>query len=557
MMRILISIIILVTLFNFGCSKQIQQKKAPPKIIVCPAELRKEKPSKTVVGQAVALEKVALKARITGFIEKQAVEDGAFVKKGDSIFLIQKTQYEAEVLSAQGNVEKAQSTLEDVTINYNRQKYLAAKKAVSQRDFDLAAAKLGNAQGGLKLAQASLIEAKLNLTYTEIIAPFDGQIGIPIYDPGNLVTPMSDALVEIVMMDPMLIQFNLVEQNVLDYIEQKYSDKKLSGKPNKIALAKNIIVKLIMSNGREYPSTGTIDYADNVIDSLTGSIIIRAIFNNPQHLLIPGSYVTVILERKEPIDTLLVPQDAIQSDQLGSFVYVLQKDNTVKYTSVTVGAVYGIGIAVSSGIKANDLVVFQGLQKIRDGIKVTPKTIKLSEIDDKAGKAGKKNTKTKSTKADVDSLKKVPDTEDSTDTVKNTDSDKTVTKQTQKLQSDKINPETVTSSINAQNKGLDVENVIPHTSDKKFGAWKYRDGSENSAIENAISEGNKEISTTQKNINKIKGQNILTTEVKPDNEITTLDGNEIKKIPAIKTIDSNEQNNSEAKPQENSQGNVQ
>ena len=489
MSRIFILFSILLTLLNFGCSKQVQKPKTPPKVIVCPATLEKENPSSTVVGQAVALEQVSLRARITGFIEQQPVEDGAHVKAGDTIFLIQKTQYEAYVLSAQGDLQKAQASLENATINYNRQKYLAAKQAVSQRDFDLAAAKLGTANGDLKLAQAGLIEAKLNLSYTRIIAPFDGKIGIPAYDPGNLVSPESGSLVEIVMIDPMLIQFNLIEQNLLTYLEKKYSSKKLSNESNKEVLAEKVVVKLMLSNDKEYPLTGKIDYADNVIDPLTGSILIRAIFRNPHQILIPGSYVTVILEKKDPVDTLLIPQDAIQNDQMGSFVYVLQKDMTVKYTTVTVGAVYGIGISVLSGLKANDLVVFQGLQKIRDGIKVTPKTVEMSELNEKISKK-KSNSETKNKKVDTNSL--------------NSKSNK---------------------DFNV--KGYNAENVTPRSGDNGVGDWKLRNGSEDFAIEKEISKGNKEIDITAQNIKKIKDQNVLTTEIKPDNEITTVDSNEV------------------------------
>ncbi len=548
-MRILIPIIILATLFNFGCSKQEQQQKAPPKVIVCPATEQKVKPTHTMVGQAVALEQVALRARITGFIEKQPVEDGAFVNKGDIIFLIQKTQYEAEVLSAQGSVEKAQAALENATINYNRQKYLAAKQAVSQRAFDIATAQLGDAQGELKLAQASLIEAKLNLSYTEIIAPFKGKIGIPAYDPGNLVSPDSDALVEIVMLDPMLIQFNLVEQNLLDYIEKKYSDKNLADQPNKVSLAENIVVKLMLSNEKEYPLTGTIDYSDNVIDPLTGSILIRAIFKNPQKILIPGSYVNVILEKKESTDALLVPQDAIQTDQVGSFVYVLDKNNTVKYVSVTVGAVYGIGISVKNGLKAGDLVVFQGVQKIRDGMKVTPKTVKISDITDKAD-----NNITKSNKTDVDSSNTKPSTGDETDTQKIINSSQTALNDKQNIQNGKNKSKAVYHD-NAQS--LNSDKKKSDTVDKKADVWKYRDGSKDLDIEKEIVEGDKQIKKTGQNIKKIVDEKIVTTEVEGKNGVKAIAPNELKKLPALKTIDSNELNSKQDNPKNQIQHNNQ
>jgi membrane fusion protein, multidrug efflux system len=522
MKRILVSILLLTTLFNFGCSKQKQQKKASPKVIVCPVTQQKVHPTDTMVGQVVALEKVALRARITGFIEKQPVENGAFVKKGDIIFLIQKIQYEAEVLSAQGNLEKAQATLENATINYNRQKYLAAKQAVSQRDFDLAAANLGDAQGGLKLAQADLIEAKLNLSYTEIIAPFDGKIGIAAYDPGNLVSPDSGVLVEIVMLDPVFVQFNLIEQNLLDYIEKKYSNKNLANKPNKITLAERIAVKLILSNGQKYPLTGKIEYSDNVIDSLTGSILLRAIFKNSQRMLIPGAYVNVILERKDPLEALLVPQDAVQMDQVGSFVYVLEKNNTVKYTSVIVGAVYGIGLSVKSGLKAGDLVVYQGIQKLRDGMKVIPKTVKYDEIMDKIKKTESNNSKSKNKRIGGDFLTTQVNAED--DTSKIMDFNKMSDKENKNIEQEKIKP-----VKNDKKDSVQIQNIEANSNDLRAG--KFRNGSEDSAIEKEIKEGDKQIIRTSKNIKKIEDEGILTTKIKGRNKVKTIDANELNNLP--------------------------
>ena len=325
--------------------------------------------------------KVELRTRITGFIEKQLFRNGSAVKKGDVIFTIQKTQYEAEVLAAQGTLEKAQAELEDTTINYNRQKYLASRSAVSQRDFDLAAALLKNAEGGVKLAQASLIDAKLNLSYTQIVAPFDGVIGITRFYPGNLVFSTSEPIIDIVMMDPILVEFNVVEQDILDYLEKKVNDSNLMYESNLDVIKKQLSVYLKMSNGKFYSQPGEIYYFDNTIDPMTGSVLMRAIFNNPSKILLPGAYAIVILESKKAKPELLIPQDSVQTDQLGNYVYTVDSKNIIQYKRIKLGMSYGNAVSVKSGLTEGELVVYQGMLKVHKGSKVDVTVIKYEKTD--------------------------------------------------------------------------------------------------------------------------------------------------------------------------------
>jgi len=368
----------LMTLFFFvGCKEKAPLVIPPPTVTVTPVVQDNVKEYEKYVGEAVAIESVNLLARITGFIEQQPISNGQFAKKDDTIFLIQQEQYKAEVLAAEGDLEKANAALTNAQIEYDRQKQLVQSNAVSVRAFDLAAAELGEAQGAVKLAQANLINANLNLSYTEIKAPFDGKVGIATYDPGNLVKPSSEPLINIVQYDPILFEFNVPEAKVLNYLEELKKNEPTTSL--KTPSGDKIELKLILSNGSTYSQSGSIYYTGNSVDPLTGSMIIRGIFENKERLLIPGSYATVVMQDKVSKPALLMPQAAMQQDQIGNYVYVLDKNNTVQRENIKVGSLFGIFIEVEEGLKEGDLVVYEGAQKIQDGEKVAPTTINLNE----------------------------------------------------------------------------------------------------------------------------------------------------------------------------------
>jgi hypothetical protein len=209
-------------------------------------------------------------------------------------------------------------------------------------------------------------------------------------------------------------------------------------------------------------------------------------------------------------------------DQVGSFVYVLEKNNTVKYTSVIVGAVYGIGLSVKSGLKAGDLVVYQGIQKLRDGMKVIPKTVKNDEIMDKIKKTESNNSKSKNKRIGGDFLTTQVNAED--DTSKIMDFNKMSDKENKNIEQEKIKP-----VKNDKKDSVQIQNIEANSNDLRAG--KFRNGSEDSAIEKEIKEGDKQIIRTSKNIKKIEDEGILTTKIKGRNKVKTIDANELNNLP--------------------------
>ncbi len=363
-----------------ACNDQeTKMETPPPEVVAMPAFKESIKESASVVGQIVAKESVDLKARVKGFLEKRLFAEGSFIRKDQLLFQIEKTEYEAQVEAAEAKLDTAKANLKNDTIDYNRQKYLANKDATSQKIFEKAECQRAISEAGVLSAQAELKEANLNLTYTDIKAPFNGRIGLAKYSVGNVVGPDSDPLAHVVMINPIQVEFNLSESLITTILQEVYKGKKKPDpKSKKAPKIKEVIPKLILSNGTEYPLDGEIDFVNNVVNPMTGTVKLRAKFDNPKALLAPGAYVVVKLENRHKTPGLLIPQAAIQEDQTGKFVMEIDKNHEVHKVNIKTGGIYGIYIVVKDGLKEGDLVIKEGLQKVRTGMKVNPKVEKGS-----------------------------------------------------------------------------------------------------------------------------------------------------------------------------------
>lgn len=355
-----------------SCSKKLTQQSIPA-VLATPVVEKIIPHSVPIVGQVIAKQHVQLRARIIGFLTKQNFIEGSYVKGGQLLFEIQKEQYIAEENQSKAAVLKAQAYCDNAIIEYNRQKNLWSTNATSKKDFDNATQNKYAAEASLLNAKAQLALAKLNVSYTDIYAPFDGRIGASTYYPGNLVNLSSEHLAEIVMIDPIWVAFEPREEILIDALQDKNSKSHMPDKENPIFYTNGIIPKLILSNGTEYPEPGVIDFVNNQTDPQTGTIQMRATFKNPQQLLLPGNYVNVIIEKTTNTASMLIPQSSMQNDQIGTYVFVINKNSTVEQKYITIGQVYGSYIVVKSGLKKDDLVITDGILKVKDGIQVSYK----------------------------------------------------------------------------------------------------------------------------------------------------------------------------------------
>ncbi|HBM16617.1 MAG TPA: hypothetical protein DD381_09795 [Lentisphaeria bacterium] len=353
-----------------SCSKKIPQQFKSPEVVV--AKVKTEDLSKisSVVGQIVAMEQVELKARVSGFLTKRNFEPGQFVNKGQLLFQIQKEQYKASVLSAKGRVQEDQAQLDYLKIEYNRLKLLYSQNATSQEKFQLAEAALISQEGKLERSTSQYQLAELNLSYTDILTPFDGRIGMYQYSIGNMVNLESKPLAVVTQVNPIWVTFNYSEA-LFQTVLANYQNILPSKGNNNYALAGDkVSVKIILSNGTEYNHEGRIDFINNVIDPLTGTIQIRAVFPNPDEKLIAGGYVQVKITPYKKNPCMVIPQSALQADQTGAYVFIVNDKNIVEQKYIKLGMPEGENVVITSGLDGNDLVITQGILKVRPGIPV-------------------------------------------------------------------------------------------------------------------------------------------------------------------------------------------
>ena len=331
----------------------------PPAVVVAPASMQAVAQSATFTGRIQAVAQVDILARIEGFLQERRFTEGAEVKQGDVLFVIQPESYQADVESAQGSLQRAQASLKLADIEVTRQQDLVKRQAVAQQQLDVAVAKQGDSQGAVTQAQAALDQANLNLGYTTITAPIAGRIGRSTFDPGALVSPSSGVLATIVSVDPIYVSFPVSSRQLLQFRQESEARGPIE-----------TVVHLRLPDGSVYPHPGKIDFVNVQADQGTDTVIIRATLPNPERLLVDGQIGVVQVAAADPEQVLTVPQSAILVDQQGSYVITVGDDSVATVTRITVGTTQGTFSTVTGGLKEGQRVIVDGVQKVRPGQKV-------------------------------------------------------------------------------------------------------------------------------------------------------------------------------------------
>lgn len=348
-----------------GCSEQEETPQAAPPsvsvVVVANAEVR---PSREFVARTEASAKADITARIEAEIREILFEEGARVSRGQALFRLEDTTASADLKQASAELAAARAELESATRNLRRGEDVADKGFLSDSDLDKLKDRFNAAEGRLRTAEAAVEKASTNLGYAEIRAPFDGWIGKLNYDVGAVVNPASGPITEVLVTDPIYVQF---EVNEADYVSYRRAH---TGSTKDIA--SQLSLSLTLPNGENYSQDGVLDFADVRTDGSTGTVPMRAVFPNSDAVLLPGLYVTLMIEGQSGEVQVLVPQMAIQETIEGKFVLVVDDQNEVAQRFVQTGSRRGAMMVVQAGLEAGEQVIVEGLQKVRAGIAVNP-----------------------------------------------------------------------------------------------------------------------------------------------------------------------------------------
>lgn len=310
---------------------------------------------------------IEVRPQVSGFIVKLYVDEGATVRKGQPLFLIDPTQYKAAVDQADAAVKTAESSLRTMELTEKNKHMLFEKQIISSFEYETVVNNLLSARAALAQAKAALVSAKQNLDFCTVKSPSDGVIGTFPYRIGALVSAsIADPLTTVSEIKDLYVYFSMTEKELLNLTR--------AGGTLKEQLEKMPAVKLELADGSMYEFEGKIDAVSGVIDQSTGSVSMRAIFPNTKNVLRSGGMANVIFPYTIP-NAILVPQNATVEIQDKKFVYVLQPDSTVKYTEIQISPMNdGKSFIVTSGLKANDKIVIEGVQQLSDGRKIVPIT---------------------------------------------------------------------------------------------------------------------------------------------------------------------------------------
>ncbi|CAI2324180.1 TPA: multidrug efflux RND transporter periplasmic adaptor subunit VmeY [Vibrio parahaemolyticus] len=352
-----------------GCGEanNAQRESQAPLVVTQDVTVIDYQPSKSYIGRIEAVEDTNITAQISGYLQARHFEEGQMVEQGQLLYSIEPSSFEAQVASAKAALAQAKASLKKAELDHQRGKNLLPRGSISQSEFDALTATLLGARAELEAANAQLKLAEVNLSYTQIRAPFSGRISDTKVSTGDLVSPSSGVLTTLVSLDPVHTSFSVSERERLAMGMDRI-------KGDGSAESNGVEVQLELENGQFFEHLGQLDFLGNRIDTKTGTIAMRALVPNPEHKLLPGQHIKVNLRDKNTRDVIVVPRRAVQTDLEGDFVMVTTEGNVAERRNVELGPQVEQGIIIREGLEKGEAVITQGLQRVRNGVEVRVQT---------------------------------------------------------------------------------------------------------------------------------------------------------------------------------------
>lgn len=319
----------------------------------------------TYVGAAVSSHPVEIRARVEGYITKIDYNEGSPVKAGQVLFELDPQDFEAAVNEAKSNVDQAEALYTNAVQNLERLRPLYEQNAVSKKDLDFGVSQELSTKASLSAARARLAAAELNLSYTKIRSPIDGLSSFALSRAGSLIIPSINGLLTTVsVIDPIWVTFSISENEILNQ-NKEVEEGRLC-----IPASNEYHVRLLLANNTYYPHEGKVDFSSPTLDPLTGTMMIRSSFPNPNGVLRPGQFVRAKLLGATRPNAVIVPQEAVLQGNTGMFVYVINAQNKVEARMVIEGEWYFNYWIINTGLNKGDLIVVEGTNKVQSGSKV-------------------------------------------------------------------------------------------------------------------------------------------------------------------------------------------
>ncbi|KQV33314.1 MULTISPECIES: efflux RND transporter periplasmic adaptor subunit [unclassified Rhizobium] len=347
------------------------QDPPKPQVTVAKPVVRDVVDSDEFIGRFEAVDEVGIRSRVGGYLDEIGFTDGALVNKGDKLFVIDQRPFKTALDIAQSSMEVAQSALDFAQTEFDRTEGLAKAGTLPTSTLDLRRRELLSAQANMRGAEASLARAKLDMQYTVINAPLSGRIDRKLLSVGNLVTADQTLLTTIVSLNPIDFYFDVDERRLLSYAREARQ------KGGVLQEGGSLEVSVVISDATEKPFKGKLDFAENRVDRETGTMRLRARFDNPDFVLQPGLFGRILVEGSNHYQGILIPDEAIGSDLDQRVVYVVGEDGLVSTKPVRLGPrLHGYRV-IREGMTGDETIVVNGLMRIRPGVKVDPQMTEL------------------------------------------------------------------------------------------------------------------------------------------------------------------------------------